>query len=221
MHMLCVISYSYVSVCVSCGHNKHLDYLIKKHFLQYLLYIYTDVSDSCLSNFLSWDTVKGNAQLVNTLTFRDRELRLFPDISFTCGGYITKWIVGGQAIMEEGNFDLPELQVWRLTGTDGNSYIRIHTSFLVPNEPTSIMNVHEYYPDPPLQVTAGDIIGLFQPQYSDSRFVVFYQETSGPSNVVIEDIDPAPPTGLSGISACSNENDYPLVTVEFSEYFDL
>ena len=136
---------------------------------------------------------------------RDRQQRLFPDITFTCNGFITKWIVGAEA---ENDDSLPELQIWRNTG--GTSYTKAGFSLLLSN--TISGNVAEYILSSPLEFQEGDILGVYQPRRGDSALVVYYQERDGPVNYE---------EGNSALSTVTldtpdNQYDYPLVTVEIS-----
>ena len=132
--------------------------------------------------------------------------RLFPDITFTCNGFITKWIVGGTTDNTESLE--PELQIWRNTG--GTSYTKANFSLLPFS--TLVSNVAEYTLSTPLEFQEGNILGVYQPQRRDSATVVYYQERDGPVNYE-EGIDP-----LSTVTLVGNPDsyDYPLVTVEIS-----
>ena len=169
--------------------------------------LHTD-SPSCTGNFLTRSALRQGALRVNIndAKKRDREQRLFPDITFTCNGSITKWIVGAKT---ENSDLLPELQIWRNNG--GTSYTKANFS-LIPSNATVIgNNVVEYIPNPPLEFQEGDILGVYQPRQQDSALVVYYQERDGPAN-------------YEGNSAQSdvtlgnpiNQYDYPLVTVEIN-----
>ena len=130
---------------------------------------------------------------------------LFPDITFTCNGFITKWIVGGTTGNNKPS--QPELQIWRNTG--GTSYTKTNFSPL----PVSALrnNVAEYTLTTPLEFQEGDILGVYQPQ--DSALVLYYQERDGPVNY--EEGNSA--LKLSSVTIVNPKYyDYPLVTVEIS-----
>ena len=137
---------------------------------------------------------------------RDRQQRLFPNITFTCNGFITKWIVGGTT--DNTKSLQPELQIWRNTG--GTSYTK--ASFSVLPFSTLVSNVAEYTLSTPLEFQEGDILGVYQPRRLDSALVVYYQECDGPVNYQ---------EGSNSLSTVTldtpgNQYDYPLVTVEIS-----
>ena len=131
--------------------------------------------------------------------------RLFPDITFTCNGFITKWIVGGTT--DNGEPLQPELQIWRDTGE--TSYTRTNFS-LLPFR-ALVNNVAEYILTTPLEFQEGDILGIYQPRRQDSALVVYYQELDGPVNYQEGN------RALSTVTLGSpDQYDYPLVTVEIS-----
>ena len=140
---------------------------------------------------------------------RGEKQRLFPNITFTCIGSITKWIVGVK--IKNAGDSLPELQIWRNTGEI--SYTKANFS-LLPSTSTNSNNVAEYTPNPPLEFQEGDILGVYQPKEGESAVVVYYQERDGPVNY-----QGSGKVALSSMSLDSphNQYDYPLVAVEFSK----
>ena len=147
---------------------------------------------------------------INRVRRRERDQRLFPDIRFTCNGFITKWIVGATIRGDLSNAGrLPELQVWHSAG--GSSLTKRNFSiFTITNVPFT--NVYEYTLTSPLEFQEGDILGVYQPRQRDSQLVVYYQEDDGPDNYR-QNGD----TALSTFTLMdARDFDYPLVTVEIS-----
>ena len=159
-------------------------------------------------NFLSRSALRQGALEINIndVKRRDNQQRLFPDITFTCNGSITKWIVGGTTDNRESLE--PELQIWRNTG--GTNYTKVGFSLLPFS--TLVSNVAEYTLSTPLEFQEGDILGVYQPKEGDSALVVYYQERDGPLNYE-EGSNP-----LSSVTLIDSrfKYDYPLVTVEIS-----
>ena len=164
-------------------------------------------SPSCTGNFLSRSDLRQGALdiNINDVRIRDNQQRLFPDITFTCNGSITKWIVGGTSDNTESLE--PELQIWRNTG--GTSYTKANFSLLPFS--TLVSNVAEYTLSTPLEFQEGDILGVYQPRRLDSALVVYFQLRDGPANFE---------EGSNSLSTVILGNpdsyDYPLVTVEIS-----
>lgn len=157
----------------------------------------------------------GNFNRVVTNLVVRREQRLFPNMEFTCSGNITQWtFVARDTGIEQTTYH-PSLQIWRQV--DQNSYTNpVHTSLFVSYESKERDNVHVLTLEPPLRVEEGDILGIYQPL--NGSVEVLYQESSGPVNLVVENIlgttDGPAPTSVFGLVSIS-ENDWPLVTVEF------
>ena len=138
---------------------------------------------------------------------RDQQQRVFPDISFTCKGSITKWIVG--AGTGSGSSPSSEIQIWRKSGAD--SYTKVASTQLTAQSPTSNPNVYEYVPSSPLGFQEGDILGVYQRE--DSTVVPYYQESTGPQNLRQSGLVNSAANSLTAPSLAT-EYDYPLVTVE-------
>ena len=176
---------------------------------QRCLVVLVSITDSpnCSSSFPSRSALKQGALdlNINDVTRRNNQQCLFPDITFTCNGFITKWIIGAEA---ENDDLLSELQIWRNTG--GTSYTKAGFSLLPSNTLTG--NVAEYTLNTPLEFQEGDILGVYQPRRDDSALVVYYQERDGPVNYREGN------SALSTVTLGSPDNqyDYPLVTVEIS-----
>ena len=187
-----------------------------------LFYIvsFSDAELSCLNGFLDFGEVKTRSQFINPLKYNHKQLRLFPDIRFDCPlgkGYITEITFGAQTReYSDNNALLPELQIWRRMNSNQNSYIKVHSIPLIKNE-SEISNVHEIHLNPPVEFMNRDTIGLFQPDVDKSQLVVFYQETSGPRNLLVaNNIDEPSPTAVASLDETSG-NDYPLVTVNIGK----
>ena len=144
---------------------------------------------------------------------RDRQQRVFPDISFTCNGYITKWIVGAGAGAGGGSSPSSELQIWRRSGAD--SYTKVASTQLTTQSPINNSNVYEYVPSSPLDFQEGDILGVYQRE--DSSVIPYYQESTGPVNLRQSGEHNIALNSL--IATQATEYDYPLVTVEIGIYF--
>ena len=177
----------------------------------------TDVGSSCLTGqYLSEDTVRSTFE--GRVRSRQRTQRVFPDIHFTCNSTITQWIIGGEIGI--GNDDFLELQLWQRV--DDDTYIRRSFSTINDMNSTENENVYTYFPNPPLEIQEGDILGVFQPRWSDSPLVIYYQEGSGPFNYGnrggggsggVDD----PYTSFI-IDFPLDQNDYPLVSVILGEF---
>ena len=143
---------------------------------------------------------------------KKKEQRLFPDITFTCNGFITKWIVGAFDPIPNNN-DNTQLQIWR--SGHGNTYNKIGASLLLPNH-TIFTNVYQTVLDPPLEFQEGDILGVYQPDSANNQLSLYYQEETGPINYLESDIFHPPPPSSFDTETPAPQLYYPLVSVEYS-----
>ena len=170
-------------------------------------------SPQCLSaSFLTPEALRQKTLEVNInrVIVRDRQQRVFPDISFTCNGSITKWIVG--AGTGGGSSPSSELQIWRRSGAD--SYTKVASTQLMAQSPINNSNVYEYVLSSPLGFQEGDILGAYQTK--NSSVVPYYQESTGPQNLRQSGLANSAANSLTA-PPLATEYDYPLVTVEISE----
>ena len=173
------------------------------------LYVLADPSTGCTSNsFLTPEQLRQRTLDVNInrVITRDQQQRVFPDITFTCSGSISKWIVG--AGTGGGSSPPSELQIWRRAGQD---YTKVGSTQLTAQSPTSDPNVYEYILSSPLGFQEGDILGVYQ--RDGSSIVPYYQESTGPENLRQNGLVSAAPNSLT-VPPLAEEYDYPLVTVE-------
>ena len=177
------------------------------------MFYYSADNDACLNGFLSetelrQQTLKVN---INGVVSRPRQQHLFPDIRFTCNGSITKWIVGAQTRTVGRPDELPSLQIWRRE-RETNLYTQVGSSRLDTSTSNSSVVV-EYIPNPPLEFQEGDILGVYQPDTDQSKLVLYYQRSTGPTSY--GHVGDAPPTSMSLSNDLKfTKHDYPLVNVE-------
>ena len=144
---------------------------------------------------------------INNVFTKDQDQSIFPDITFNCNGFITKWIMGAERFNVNSPLH-PELSIWRRISSD--TYIKIKSSFLQTINETNHTYVYEYSPNPPLEFQEGDILGMYQP--SDGNVAVYFQKNTGPLNYVerVTDLSGAPST----FRPIASRHFYPLVSVE-------
>ena len=116
-----------------------------------------------------------------------------------------------------GTGELPEIQIWHQIDTD--TYTKQTCSRVSANETEPGTNIHEYYPETPLEFQEGDILGYFQPREFDSQIVLYAQRESGPTNLRVQGLlDTAPNTVTISELLALGGNDYPLISLEISKY---
>ena len=116
-----------------------------------------------------------------------------------------------------GTGELPEIQIWRQTDTD--TYTKQNFSRVSANETEPGTNIHEYYPETPLEFQEGDILGYFQPDEPVSQIILYAQRESGPTNLRVDsNVDIAPIAVTISELREEGGNDYPLISLEISKY---
>ena len=143
---------------------------------------------------------------MNFMYMYGRQL-IIPNTTFTQNGSVVRWTFAAQYTSSATEY--PELQVWR--GTTTGRYMKVgSTGNMEPNQ-TAYLNVYEYVLDPPLQVLAGDVLGIYQPPSANSRLHLLFLENSSYVNWYI-----TAPTPLDSFMVTSSQRNFlPLVTVSF------
>ena len=133
---------------------------------------------------------------------------IIPNTTFTRNGSVVRWTFAAQYRASATQY--PELQVWRENTT--GTYVKVgSTGNMEPNQ-TAYLNVYEYVLDPPLQVLAGDVLGIYQPSSADSRVQLLFLRNS---SYVSWYITAARPQDSFTVAGSQTNNVLPLVTVSF------
>ena len=141
----------------------------------------------------------------NFLYMYDRQL-IIPNTTFTRNGSVVRWIFAAR--YRESATQYPELQVWRENTT--GTYVKVgSTGNMEPNQ-TGYLNVYEYVLDPPLQVLASDVLGIYQPSSANSRLHLLFLQNSSYVNWYIT---AARPQESFMVAGSQTNNVLPLVTV--------
>ena len=136
---------------------------------------------------------------------------IIPNTTFTRNGSVVRWTFAAQYRASATQY--PELQVWRENTT--GRYVKVgNTSNMEPIQ-TAYLNVYEYVldppPPPPLQVLAGDVLGIHQPPSANSRLHLLFLENSSYVNWYTDVAEP-----LDSFTVTSSQRNFlPLVTVSF------
>ena len=142
----------------------------------------------------------------------DQQL-IIPNTTFTRSGSVVRWTFAArykQSTTQYRRVQYPELQVWRETTT--GRYVKVGSTDNMEPGQTAYLNVYEYVLDPPLQVLAGDMLGIYQPSEDNSRLHLLFLENSSYVNWYIT--APTPQDSFTVISS-QTSNVLPLVTASF------
>ena len=156
---------------------------------------------------------------VGKLIGYNRRQQITPNITFTCDGWITKWIIG--ALWDGGNMLFPELQIWR---NDGNATYRKINGTFISVETSNASLIYEYTNFSPIPFQAGDILGAFIPRGGLSKLILRLEDDCGHLNYYMRtDVD-ANESSYDSIDLSGTDSNsatyYPLVSVEISTNYD-
>ncbi len=141
-----------------------------------------------------------------------QQQRLIPGITFTCHGFITKWIL---AAMWADTDHLPDLQTWN--SPDGIIYTKQGNTTFSLEGGSAEMTYYEYSPNPPHEFNDGDVLGMFIPD--QTRLALFFESVDSGSLNYVYDTNVSPPGGdLITTSRDTEVNAAPLIAVEVCEY---
>ena len=117
-----------------------------------------------VSGFIGLNTLRRKSVLIYSVreTRNNERLRVFPSMSFTCSGAISRWTFVARRWI--GN-QYPSFQLWRRNGTE--QYERVYESTNDRSRFTTAgnsgLNIAEYVPPAPIPFQAGDVLGVYQP----------------------------------------------------------
>ncbi len=169
----------------------------------------------CISSFATMDAIMIGLQ--ESIQDENRQQSLIPGITFTCHGFITKWILAAKWA-NKANY--PELQTWN--STDGFTYTKQGATTFSLDGGSTEMTFYEYIPDTPHEFHDGDILGMFIP--AQSRYKIYFQaDESGPTNYFYDTGTGStiPPEDDFTTTEEDTANVHPLVAVEVCEYSKL
>ena len=145
----------------------------------------------------------------NSPQLTNNQQLIFPDLNFTCSATISSLIVGADIAMG-GLTAVPEIQVWRLNEGTSDVYTK------VDDVPLSIQSVSEglavYRLETTLSVMAGDILGIFYPQQSNSVLPSLTDHGSVVLRRKVDGFQPPESFQLDN-SVSSSSREWPLIAV--------
>ena len=172
------------------------------------------IAENCTQGFITRERLADEALLIGNFVnpnLNQNGIQLIiPNMTFSRNGSVVRWTFAARYRTSATQY--PELQVWRENTT--GTYVKVgNTSNMEPNQ-TGYLNVYEYVLDPPLQVLAGDVLGIYQPSSSISR--VHLSSMSDSNQVNWHITGPRPQNSFIFMVAASQTNNVlPLVAVSF------
>ena len=175
----------------------------------------------CSSGFLKKEAlemvVHDHLAVLHSLTSTNsgEELRLFPDMRFTCEATITRLTVG-MDVTEEGLSAVPEVQIWRPQEGSSDTYTRVESTRLSLNSMQEVpLQPGVYSLETSKAVKSGDILGVF---YPSGRNVQLHSLADYGSTVFSQHVGlSSPDTFQQHIGLLLNERQWPMVAVDTGE----
>ena len=118
--------------------------------------------------------VYATGERVRNFMYMYEQQLIIPNMIFTRNGSVVRWIFVTRYRASATQY--PELQVWRENTT--GTYVKVGSTGNMEPIQTAYLNVYEYVLDPPLQVLAGDVLGIYQPSSANSRVQLLFLQNS-------------------------------------------
>ena len=149
---------------------------------------------------------------------RHNRITIVPGITIGCNGSIRKWTFAAEMNDPSGILQYPSLEVWRRFSS--SVVQRRSRTTLQTLSRTDKLNIYEVTPLTPLQVSAGDLLGIYQPSESRSVVSVYYRAMQiGPINYYADGNTLENLLGTFTVNANSMQitHDLPLVNIEIGK----
>ena len=165
-------------------------------------------AENCTEGFITRERLADEAFFIPNFVYMHGQQLIIPNMTFTSSGSVVRWTFVARYNASATQY--PELQVWRENTT--GTYVKVGSTGNMEPIQTAYLNVYEYVLDPPLQVLAGDVLGIFQPSYRNSRVHLSFLSDSNHVNRYTKVSRPQDTFMVAG----SQTNDVlPLVAVSF------
>ena len=168
----------------------------------------------CLTNWMTTQLISQQAIYIGGLSgIASKEQWLFPQLKLTCSTTITGLRFVGK-YLDDGN-KIPEIQFWRKVSPSGSVYRKVHHT----GGDTDIVSerTNLFYMSVLWQVQAGDVLGIYQPDTSKSRYSVAVQEGGGELSYVLKNQRRATDRIVVSDNSVAG-HPFPLITVKSSTF---
>ena len=145
--------------------------------------------ESCTKGFMNYDLLVEKAKQIErdgTGDLDNKQLEsdtvsIMPSLEFNCSGTITGFLLGVDVRTGGGDrVEYPTIMLW--SKTDETTYTRVDESsveiILGPSN-FSTDGVYQFSLSTPLQFTANQVLGIYQPMHGDSVVRFYYQDYDG------------------------------------------
>ena len=165
-------------------------------------------AENCTEGFITRERLADEAFFIRNFVYMYGRQLIIPNMTFTSSGSLVRWTFVARYRASATQY--PELQVWRESTT--GTYVKVSNKSNMEPAQTAYLNVYEYVLDPPLQVLAGDVLGIYQPSSGNSRVHLLFLSDS---NLVNWYNFSSRPQNSFTVAGSQTNNVLPLVTVSF------
>ena len=155
---------------------------IMYYAVNFSLFFLDTASSSCASGFMPQNIMRSRVlnRTVKDVRLLNSEVRIIPDMRFTCNGTITGIYLSGR--IKGCCNDYPQLLVWEPAGTprddasfyrDGGSTFNLLSATNIEVTRVSPHGYYYYKFKRPIQFYEGNVLGIYQPS-NDDAFQVAY-----------------------------------------------
>ena len=173
-------------------------------------------AENCTEPFITREQLADKAFFIPDFadTNQYNQQLIIPNMTFTSSGSVVRWTFAARYRASATQY--PELQVWRENTT--GTYVKVGSTGNMEAAQTAYLNVFEYVLDPPLQVLAGDVLGIYQPSSRNSRVHLLFLSDS---NHINWDTEVSTPQDSFMVTSSEENNALPLVAVSFEPESEL
>jgi len=171
-------------------------------------------AENCTQGFVTRERLADEAFFIRDFTYMYGQQLIIPNMTFTSSRSVVRWTFAARFRASATQY--PELQVWRENTT--GRYVKVGSTDNMEPIQTAYLNVYEYVLDPPLQVLAGDLLGIHQPSSRNSRVQLLFVSDSNHVNWYTEVSTPQDSFMVNG---SLTHNVLPLVAVSFESESEL
>ncbi len=111
------------------------------------------------------------AGVEQTISAESQQQRVVPGVTFTCHGFITKWILAASLAQFRDSY--PELQTWN--SSDGTTYTKQRATRFNLAGGSAEETFYECTPDTPHEFYDGEVLGIFIPGDEKTRYNVLFE----------------------------------------------
>ena len=153
---------------------------------KFVIKTFLSLGESCTKGFMDYDLLVEKAKQIggdgkgdlDKKKLKDNKVSIMPSLEFNCSGTITGFLLGVDVRTDRDEYPT----IWLWNKTNETTYTRVDDSsveiILGPSN-FSTDGVYQFSLSTPLQFTANQVLGIYQPRDGDSIVRFYYQDYDG------------------------------------------